>query len=110
MMPNRFDYSYTGVGLYMRTDPDLAAGLHARAERALEFAKSIAPVGTPLEGDHHPGHYRDSLKVEGPEVHRDRMRYRLGSDADYADAVEHNHQVIGRTVAAFSDPRGGPGL
>lgn len=107
---SRFVYSYTGVGEFMRTDPDLAAGVRRRAELALAFARSIAPVGTPAEGDHHPGHYRDSLAVRGPVAFRDRTGHQLGSDAGYAVDVEHTHQVLERTVAAFSDPHGGPGL
>lgn len=106
----RFEYSYSGVGEFMRTDPDLAASVRARAELALQFARSIAPVGTPQEHDHHPGHYRDSLKVQGPVMFKDRAGYQLGSDAEYATAVEHDHQTMAATVAAFGDPRGGEGL
>ncbi|MCW2904690.1 MAG: hypothetical protein JWO67_6955 [Streptosporangiaceae bacterium] len=107
---SRFDYSYAGVGEFMRTDPDLAAGVRRRAEVALAFAQSIAPVGTPEEGDHHPGHYRDSLQVHGPVAFSDRAGHQLGSDAGYAADVEHAHQVLARTVATFSDPHGGSGL
>lgn len=106
----RFDYDYAGVGEFMRTDPALAAAVRARAELALEFARSIAPVGTPAENDEHPGHYRESLKIEGPVMFRDRAGYQLGSDAPYATAVEHDHHTIGAAVAAFGDPRGGEGL
>jgi hypothetical protein len=109
-MAIRFDYNYVGVGEYMRTDPALAAGLHARADLALAFAKSIAPVGTPEESDHHPGHYRDSLEVRGPVGFRDRVGFTIETDADYAPAVEAHHHTLAATVAAFSDPHGGEGL
>lgn len=109
-MAVRFEYDYAGVGEYMRTDAELLAALHERAQTALAFAKAIAPVGTPQEADHHPGHYRESLQVDGPHGFRDRAGYLLGSDADYAIAVEAEHEVLARTVAAFSDPRGGEGL
>lgn len=107
-MPSYFQYSYVGVGQFMRTDPDLAAGVRARAELAVAFAKSIAPVGTPPD-DEHPGRYRDSLEVTGPHVQRDRIDFRLGSAEPYATAVEANHHTVLSAVAAFSDPHGGPG-
>jgi hypothetical protein len=106
----RFEYSYSGVGQFMRTDPDLAAGVRARAELALAFARSIAPTGTPAEHDEHPGHYRDSLQIQGPVLFKDRAGYQLGSDAPYATAVERDHHVLAATVAAFGDPRGGEGV
>jgi hypothetical protein len=67
-------------------------------------------VGTPEEADHHPGHYRESLEVRGPVMAKDRQGFLLGSDVDYASAVEHRHHTLGATVAAFGDPRGGEGL
>lgn len=109
-MASRFDYNYVGVGEYMRTDPELVAGLRARADLALAFAKSIAPVGTPQEHDHHPGHYRDSLEVRGPVGFRDRVGFTIETDVDYAPAVEREHHTLAATVAAFSDPHGGEGL
>ncbi len=107
-MPSYFQYNYAGVGEWMRTDAALAAGVAARAELALAFAKSIAPVGTPPE-DEHPGQFRDSLEVRGPYLQGDRLGYELGSDVEYGKAVEARHHVIRATVAAFGDPRGGPG-
>jgi hypothetical protein len=111
-MPNgaRFVYDYQGVGAWMRTDPTLAAAVRARADLAAELAKSLAPVGTPEEGDHHPGHFRDSIDVEGPIRLRDRLGFGITSSADYADAVEANHHVFEAVRHALSDPRGGPGL
>lgn len=109
-MALNFQYDYRGVGEYMRTDPDLARALHDRAELALAFAKSIAPVGTPQEGDRHPGHFRDSLELKGPRVSKDRQGFVIESDTDYGPAVEHDHHVMRRTIAAFGDSKGGEGL
>lgn len=104
-----FVYNYAGVGEYIRTDPELAAGLHARADLALAFAKSIAPVGDPAM-DPHPGRYRESLEVTGPFISRDRLSFRVQTDVDYAVAVERHHHTLATVAAAFSDPRGGEGL
>lgn len=108
-MAINFDYNYSGVGEYMKTDPELAVALRGRADLALAFAKSIAPIGSPAAGDHHPGHYRDSLTVTGPHV-TDRVSWHIETDVDYAPAVEHDHHVLGKTIAAFGDPKGGLGL
>ncbi len=108
-MPSRFVYSYAGVGEYMRTDRDLSDALRERADLAVAFAKSIAPVGTP-PGDEHPGRYRDSLDVRGPVMFTDRAGWEIGSSEPYATAVEAHHHTMGAAVAAFSHPRGGPGL
>jgi hypothetical protein len=111
-MATRFVYDYRGVGEFMRTSPELSARLAERAVMARDFARAIAPTGTPQEGDHHPGHFRDSIDSRGPGLSgkRDRISYAFGSDADYATAVEAEHQVFGRTVAALGDAKGGEGL
>jgi len=106
----RFDFDYRGVGEYMRTDPDLARAVFERATLAHAFAKSIAPVGTPAEHDHHPGHYRESLTLRGPVMSKDRPGYVIETDAVYAPAVEAEHHVLKKTIAAFGDPKGGAGL
>lgn len=111
-MAIRFDYDYRGVGQYLRTDPDLAARIAEKAAAARDLARAIAPVGTPAEDDHHPGHFRESIEMRGPSMgnKRDRITYAVGSDADYATSVEAQHQVFARTLAAFGDARGGAGL
>lgn len=55
---------------YLENDPELNARLEALARAGLAYARSIAPVGSPADGDERPGQYRDSIKVvksrEGP--------------------------------------------
>lgn len=104
-MPD-FEYSYTGVGEWLRSDPDLTQELHTIADRALAFAKAIAPIGDPAAGDEHPGHYRDSLEVSGPYVQGRRVTFHLEANAVYSREVEDRHQVLAKTVAVFSDPKG----
>lgn len=105
-----YEMDLAGIGEYLRTDTELAASLYERAKVAEAFAKAISPVGTPHEHDHHPGHYRESWSVGAPKPSKDRQAAIVENTADYAPAVEADHHVAGRTIAAFSDPKGGPGL
>lgn len=58
----RFVPNRVGLRQFLR-NPVLAQALKAKAEEALKYAQSIAPVGDPTT-DPHSGAYRDSLAVE----------------------------------------------
>ncbi len=45
----------------MFVSPAVRGLVRARAEQIASYARSIAPVGSPIEGDQHPGLYRDSI-------------------------------------------------
>jgi lipoate-protein ligase B len=71
---------------WLGNQPGVVAATKAAADRVASVAKSTAPVGT-APGDKHPGKYRDSIKVTKSE-RGGRVTYRVGSDVDYALAVE----------------------
>jgi len=52
-----------GVRAFEESDPGLNAAIEALAARARDYARSIAPVGSPADDDHHVGAYRDSIDI-----------------------------------------------
>jgi hypothetical protein len=89
------------IAAYERHDPELYAELTRLAQRGVEFARSIAPVGSAAQGDEHPGDYRDSIRTEradeGPGV------VLLAADAkahwiEYGAAHTRRQQVLTRAT------------
>lgn len=80
-----------GIREFLRTDPILAAALLEKGQEAVEYAKSIAPVGDQnlnRNKKEHPGTYRDSIQGEfhvGPT----RMSYRIVSRDPKAYWIEY---------------------
>lgn len=62
-MPSRFVLNQAGITEYLQHDLGLAEELHKMAEKQLEYAQSIAPVGDP-ETDKDSGDYKRSFKIE----------------------------------------------
>jgi len=56
-----------GIEEYLEFDPELNETLHLEVENAADYARSIAPVGSPADDDKHPGLYRDSITAEKME-------------------------------------------
>lgn len=90
-----------GIAEYLASDPELYASLLERAERAAAYARSIAPIGRAVDGDKHPGAYRDSIKVErNPEG----IGVRLLSDDNKAHWIEYGaahmrkYRVLGQAI------------
>lgn len=94
-MTIRYQPDHAGVGELMRS-PEMLEMLEAKAQRGVDYARSIAPEAT--------GEYRESLRVDsvrrgGPA--RDRAEARVVADSDHAAYVEwqDDYHVLARTAA-----------
>lgn len=59
-----FQLDYVQLGVWLRTSPELRSYLESMGHRGVEYARSIAPVGSRSTKHTHPGQYRDSLQFE----------------------------------------------
>lgn len=85
---------YEGMGEFLRTSPDLADALHKVADRGLEIAKGLAPVGKPPQ-DEHAGRYLEMLHTtEGLSDVGDRQAARIVAGAPESAAVEWGNRNI----------------
>lgn len=91
-----------GIRAFEESDPGLNAHLKELAEKARNYARSIAPVGSPADGDEHPGQYRDSIDVEKID---DGPGWRLFASDNKAHWIEYGnahgmprYQVLTRAV------------
>lgn len=79
------------------------------AEAMAEYAKSIAPVGTQLTGDQHPGTFRDSFYVkENGTTNEGLPRRQVGSSdptasfKEFGTAKTPKHATMARTAEYFN--------
>lgn len=107
-MAVRIEYNSAELRNFLH-NTELDAELFRRASAALDYAKSIAPVGevghNPESSDepYEPGAYRDSLHVER-HSNPSRVSYRLATDdykrawIEYGSTHMPKFRVLGRTM------------
>lgn len=102
-MENTLNIDYIAVGVWLRTSPEIRAYLEDLGKKGVEYAKSIAPVGSRVTKHSVPGQYRDSLKYE-IRVGRSRMYLRIYSDdftawwVEYGSKHNTKRAVLRRTL------------
>lgn len=89
-MRTKVKLNHRTVQEYLDGEHGVAELLERRVQRALESARTTAPVDT--------GHYRRTLQIE--TAHTDRMVKRVIARADYAWVVEAKHGVLARSLDA----------
>ncbi|GAA0632179.1 hypothetical protein GCM10010174_61480 [Kutzneria viridogrisea] len=93
--------NFTGLRGWLVGDEARALCTEA-AEAGVEYARAIAPVGTPPD-DRHPGAYRDSIRVVQAGLggrNRDRVQVDIVADVVYAAALEvqRGHHTLSLTA------------
>jgi hypothetical protein len=83
-----FSYNFAEIGLFLRTSPELRAYLEDLGRKGVEYARSIAPVGTRTTKHSKPGQYRDSIKFE-VTASKTRLYLRIFSDDFTAWWIEY---------------------
>jgi len=66
--------------------------VRGRAQRIAETAKSLAPVGTPEEGDRHPGAMRDDIGLKGEGIDSKGPYVDVGTTEPYGLHMEFGTQ------------------
>lgn len=99
---------YEEMGEFLRTSPELRAMLLETAERGVEIARQIAPVGDP-KYDTHAGRYLAGLEADvGESLKGDRQAGWVRATAPESVFVEWGsrnneaHHVLLRTVQALT--------
>lgn len=93
--PNR-----AGIKEYLRTDPELARALEAKAAPIEARAKSNAPVESAQDAADRgrtPGRFRDSIRTER-RVTPSRTTVRVLADSDAANVIERRDRPLGRAA------------
>jgi hypothetical protein len=92
-----------GIGAYLRSDPDLRAELHRRADLGLTVARALAPRHTGALAA--TGHVEDSGL---DDAHHDRMQISVIFTIDYAAAAtyrfRHNPDETARAYLMAAIP------
>jgi hypothetical protein len=97
----RYDPNYTGLDAIL-IGPGMYAALEAAGQRAADWARANAPVGSPP--DPHPGRYKASIRVVRATSFRGkRAAVHVVADAPYADQVETKHHVLSRALDAAKE-------
>lgn len=100
----RYDLDVEAFGRLVLRSEFMKADMLARAERVKETFQATAPVGSPAEGDDHPGRYRDSAHVESgtmrvPGGSGERAYGRVVVEDEAAMSIEFGHTASnGRQV------------
>lgn len=90
-----FTMNYAEVGLFLRTNPELRKYLEDLGRKGVEYARSIAPVGSRITRHTSPGQYRDSLRYE-VTAGKTRMTLRIVSDDFTAWWQEYGSKKVPR--------------
>lgn len=89
-----FKLDEQGLGLLLRTSPELQEAMLKAAEDGVEVMRPHMPVGTPPD-DVHAGLYRDSLHAEiGTGPKEDRVGARIVAGAPYSAAIEWGNKNV----------------
>ncbi|HEX4018182.1 MAG TPA: HK97 gp10 family phage protein [Frankiaceae bacterium] len=93
-----------GTGRLMR-GPEMQRLMREIAEKGMEYARGISPVGDPRT-DPHPGEYRDSFSVTvraNGGVHNDRAEAMIVNSSPHAVLVEalDGYHVLARMLDAM---------
>lgn len=91
----KWDWHYEDFGLLLE-GPEMQGLMGEIVGRMAQAARTIAPVGSPADGDEHPGLYRDSFETETGviEMAGRRAYGRLTNTAPYAAAVEYGNARV----------------
>jgi hypothetical protein len=98
-----FTMNYAEVGVFLRTNPELRRYLEDLGRKGVDYARSIAPVGTRTTKNTRPGQYRDSLQYE-VKSGKNRMTLRIFSDdytawwQEYGSKKVPRRSVLRRTL------------
>lgn len=95
--------NYEEIGIFLRTSPELRAHLEDLGHKGVEYARSIAPVGTRATKYTTPGQYRDSIQFE-VTTSKTRMYLRIFTQdytawwIEYGSKKVPKYAVLRRTV------------
>jgi len=98
-----FQFNYAEIGVFLRSNPELRAYLDDLGRKGVQYARSIAPVGTRSTKYTHPGQYRDSFHYEVKDS-KTRMYVRIFSDdftawwIEYGSIKVPKYAVLRRTL------------
>lgn len=84
---------YAAIGVWLKTNPELRAYLEELGRKGVDYARSIAPVGTRTTKTTKPDQYRDSLQHE-VKVGSTRMYLRIFSDDYTAWWIEYGSKKM----------------
>lgn len=85
--------NYAEIGLFLRTSPELRAYLEDLGHKGVEYARSIAPVGTRTTKHTTPGQYRDSIQFE-VKTTKTRMYVRIFTQDYTAWWIEYGSKKV----------------
>jgi hypothetical protein len=91
-MPWTYTPDYSGIGEYLKTDPELRAELHRRAEMGLTVARALAPRLQQPRAGRVPGALAASGHVTDDgldEAKHDRMQLSVVFTVEYAAAATY---------------------
>lgn len=98
-----FQFDYVQLGIWLRTSPELRGYLENLGHKGVEYARSIAPVGTRSTKHTQPGQYRDSIAFE-VKASKSRLYMRLYSTdftawwIEYGSVKVPKYAVLRRTL------------
>jgi hypothetical protein len=102
---------YRGMGVYLRTSPDLRAAVMAHANKGAQLARAIAPVGPAR--DPHRGQFKASIQGSASTGWDGRIVARITADPVWVEfGRTRTHRYIGahtlrKAAALLSAPRPG---